>query len=121
MTTPEWIRELFASIDAMDADRFASFLSDDARFCFGNAPEVFGKESIRESVVGFFGNIKGLRHDILGTWTHSDTVICQGEVTYTRVDDSHIKLPFMNLFGMQDDRIKEYLIYIDITSLFAPD
>ena len=28
---PEWVSDLLASIDAMDADRFVSFLTEDGR------------------------------------------------------------------------------------------
>ena len=117
MAAPDWIRQLFEKIDAMDADGLASFLADDARFRFGNAPEVRGKKNIRDAVAGFFASIEGLRHGILNTWVHPDTVICQGEVTYTRTDGSQITIPFLNLFGMEGDRIGRYLIYADISSL----
>ena len=120
METPNWCQQLFERIDAMDADGFVSFLTDDAQFRFGNAQEVTGKEKIREAIAGFFASIKGLRHHILRTWVHPEAVICQGEVTYTRTDDSQITIPFVNLFSMEGDYINHYHIYIDITPLHRP-
>lgn len=115
----EKIESLFNDIDKMDADKFASYLDDNVRFRFGNAPVVEGKEAAREAVDGFFKSIKGIRHKKLRMWVHSDSVLYQGEVTYTRHDDSEITLPFFNVFLLNGDKIKEYLIYMDINPLFV--
>ena len=120
MEIKEKIIKLFESIDEMDTDKFASFLTDDARFRFGNAPDAVGKPAVKEAVAGFFTTIKRISHRHLNIWTVPDTVIYQGEVTYTRHDDSTLTLPFVNVFGMQGDLIKDYLIYIDINPLYAP-
>ena len=113
-----WVKELFASADAMDTEAFLGFLTNDARFRFGGASVVVGKEAIRTAIDGFFASIKGLRHDIVETWVHSQTVICHGDVTYTRTDGSEVTIPFVTIWRMQDSRIKEYLIYIDINPLW---
>ncbi len=114
----EKIKSLFNDIDKMDADKFASYLDDNVRFRFGNAPVVEGKEAARETVDGFFKSIKGIRHKKLRMWVHSDSVLYQGESTYTRHDDSEITLPFFNVFLLNGDKIKDYLIYMDINPLF---
>jgi len=114
-----WIRRVFASVDAKDTETFLSFLEDGAQFRFGSAPAVAGKEAIRNAVDTFFASIRGLRHEILETWLHTETVICQGRVTYTRTDGSELTLPFANIWRMRGDRIQEYLIYIDIQPLYS--
>ena len=121
MKNPAWVPQLFQSIDAMDTGKFITFIADDAQFKFGNAPPVVGKETIRQAVDGFFKSIKRIRHRLLNTWAYLDTVICQGEVTYTRHDDSQLTVPFVNIFGMKNNLIKDYLIYNDITALYAPN
>ena len=115
----DWVRQLFQTIDAKDTDGFLSFLSDDAQLRFGSAPVVVGKDAIREAIDGFFAGIAGLRHHIARTWVHPDSVICQGEVTYTRTDRSQVTLPFVNLFAMEGDHIEEYLVYIDLAPLYS--
>jgi hypothetical protein len=104
----------------MDANGFVSYLTEKARLRFGNGPVVTGREKIRETITGFFSSIKALRHVILETWTDSDVVILQGEVTYTRKDGSQIILPFMNLYRMKGNLIDQYLVYIDMSSLYSP-
>jgi ketosteroid isomerase-like protein len=116
-----WIKRLFSSVDNIDTEAFLSFLEDDALFRFGNEQVVSGKEAICKTLEEFFASIKGLRHEILETWFEAGTVICQGEVTYTRTDDSDIMIPFVNIFRMQGNRIREYLIYIDIKPLYSTD
>jgi ketosteroid isomerase-like protein len=116
----DWVRKLFSSVDDMDTEAFLDFLEDDALFRFGSEQGVTGKEAIRETIEGFFASIKGLRHEILETWFEAGTVICQGEVTYTRTDDSNITIPFVNILRMSGNRIREYLIYIDIKPLYSP-
>ena len=119
MEQTDWVQRIFNSIDAMDTNGFLSFLTDEVRFRFGNAPSAVGKEEVRQAIEEFFASIKGLKHRVLKTWAHSDAVICQGEVTYTRTDDSQVTIPFVNVWAVEADRIKDYLIYIDITPLYS--
>lgn len=115
----EKIESLFNDIDRMDADKFASYLDDNVRFRFGGAPVVEGKEAARQVVDNFFKAIKGIKHKKLRIWIHDDSVLYQGESTYVRHDNSEITLPFLNVFLLKGDKIKDYLIYMDINPLFA--
>ncbi len=114
-----WINSLFSTVDKMDADRFSAFLTQDASFRFANAPAVMGRENIRGAVSGFFTQIKALRHCVLKVWERDNTIICEGEVTYTRHNGSELTLPFVNIFRMETELITDYRIYIDISALFA--
>ncbi len=120
MSDTSFVAPLFRSIDAMDADRFASFLTRDAVFRFGNGPEVRGSDAIRATVAGFFGMIAGLEHRITDTWSQPGTVICRGEVTYTRKDGTKLTVPFADVFEMRGDQVGDYRIYMDVSALFSP-
>ena len=113
------LNNLFDAIDRMDAAGFTSFLTEDAVFRFGNAPQVNGQANIQASVEGFFSSIAGIKHRILNVWENQKSIAIQGEVTYIRKDGKKITLPFANVFKMQGSLIREYLIYIDIAPLFA--
>jgi ketosteroid isomerase-like protein len=115
-----WVRRLFAAVDAKDTEMFLSFLHDDARFRFGNAPAVTGKDAIRAALAAFFGSIRGLRHEIPYIWFQAETIICEGESTYTRTDGTTVTIPFVTLWRMRGERIQDYRIYIDMQPLFAP-
>ena len=114
------LEDLFASIDSQDAERFVTFLTPDASFRFGSAPAAHGTKAIRAAVGGFFETIRGLRHEVLRSMAGDAVLVCEGNVTYTRIDGSEIALPFVDVFEMSDDGlIADYKIYMDIAPLYA--
>lgn len=119
MQQAEQIEALFSAIDAKDEQAFGRFLSEDVTFRFGNVPPVVGRQAAVAAVEQFFASIAGLRHDLFETWTRPDSVICRGEVTYKRHNGSQVTVPFMDYFGLADDKILHYQIYIDISPLLA--
>jgi len=119
MATPTWVTTLFHALDTFNAKTFASFLTDDAIFVFGNAEPVRGKQSIHDTVAGFFTSIQAIRHDLLDTWTLPETIICRGVVTYTRHSGTQLSVPFANVFKLRGDLIQDYLIYVDNSQLYT--
>lgn len=119
MNSTDWIPALFSNIDAKDTARFLDFLTDDAEFRFGNAPAVVGKPAIGAAVDGFFASIRGSRHDLVRSWAPQGHCICQGSVSYARLDGSSVTVPFVNVLGMRDSLINDYRIYIDLSPLYA--
>ena len=53
------VKEIFASIDGMNADAFVAHLTEDVTFRFGNAEAVHGRAAVAEAVNGFWGTIGG--------------------------------------------------------------
>jgi len=119
MTTQLDIDRLFKTIDQMDPDEFAAFLTEDGTFVFGNAEPVSGRVAIRDAVAGFYSTIKALQHQVGETWEGHDTLVAEGRVTYTRHDGSTITLPFVNVFRLQGELVRDYRIHMDITPLYA--
>ena len=110
---------LFAAIDRNDATAFVGYLADDAVFRFGSAPAVHGRDEIRVAVDGFFGTIAGCSHAVHKTISSGSTLVCEGEVTYTRHNGTEITLPFTDVFEYHGDRIAKYKIYMDVNPLYA--
>ena len=119
MTTPVWVKTLFQALDAFDAHTFASFLTEDATFVFANQEPVKGKHAIRDYVARFFTSIAAIRHDVSETWTVPDAIISRGTVTYTRHNGTQLKVPFANVFRLRNERIQDYLIYVDNSKLYT--
>jgi len=115
----QWVYDLFTSIDAMQADQFVTFLTEDAQFTFGNAAPVVGRAAIRDAVAAFFKTLKGLHHDITNVWEVGESVICQLAITYTRLDNREVKIPAANIFHMRDQLVHDYRIYIDLSPVYA--
>ena len=119
MEKKQWLESIGRAIDSLDADKFVEFLTEDSVFRFGNQPDVNGKTQVRDYVAGFFGMIGGSEHKVLDFWEKENTVVWQGEVIYTRLDRKKVTVNFVNIFNMQGHLIKDYLIYIDNSPLFA--
>ena len=113
------LSDLFAAIDKRDTAAFVAFLTDGGEFRFGSAPPATGRDAIAAAVGGFFESIAGLRHRIDNAMREADTLVCEGEVTYTRHDGSEVALPFADVFEMDGALIDNYKIYMDIGPLYA--
>jgi hypothetical protein len=112
------VTRLFQGIDNLDTDAFLAFLSDDVLFRFGNADPVTGKAAVGEAVGGFFGSVKGIRHELSASWEEDGVIICHGTVTYTRHDATTLSVPFANILGIENKLINKYLIFVDISELY---
>jgi len=119
MDMQSFLKSVMGSVDAKDAEKFVTHLTDDATFRFANMEPVKGKENVKQAVAGFFGSIDGLKHNILETLEQNGTVVCRGEVTYTRKDKSRLTVPFANFLKLNGEKVKEYLIYVDASQLYA--
>lgn len=115
---PRWLESLFNVIDAADVTGFGAYLTEDAVLRFGNASPVHGRAAIEQTVRHFFASIRRSRHRIERVWPGADAIAVDGFVTYTRLDGSEVTLPFADTLVLREDRIAEYLIYIDLTPLF---
>jgi len=111
---------LFGAIDSRSTDEFLACIAPEASFRFGSAPEVEGHDGIRTAVEGFFRSIAALSHRVDRAIADGETLVCEGEVTYTRRDGSEVTLPFANILDLADGLISRYRIYIDIAPLYGP-
>ena len=116
---PDWIVILFRNIDAMDVDAFVEYLTADAVCVYGSGTPVTGKENIKNFLGAFYGNLNEIKHLITGVWEIGEALFVQTRCTYTMKDDRVITIPAMNLFHMEGDLVKEYLIYADPSPMMA--
>jgi len=114
------VKEVFKTVDGMDADGFASFFADDCRLCFGNSEPMIGRAAIRDGIAGFFASIDGLRHDVSNVWEQTGTFIVETQVTYNRKDGGIVTVPAISILDMTGQgRISDYRIYVDLAPLFG--
>ena len=110
--------DLFADIDSMDPDAFASHLADDVRFVFGNAEPVIGRDNVRDTWAGFCDGIAGVSHEVIEQWNTEPATIVESIVTYTRKDGSTVSLPVVTIYRASDELIDDYRIFMDVAPLF---
>jgi hypothetical protein len=120
MQTQQWLERLFSSIDARRTHEFVGFLTEDALFRYGSNAEVHGRPAIAACVDYVFTTFRASAHQLLRSWDTADCRIAQGVVTYTRLDEGKVSLPFCNVMTMQNNLVARYEIVIDPTPLMTP-
>lgn len=118
MEYKDLVSAAYQSIDSADAAKFASFITPDGIFRFANVPAVKGNKAIEEFIAGFFKSLKGISHSNLESWSVEDVVFVNGNVKYTRHNNTSLEAPFSCTWKMKDGLIHEYLIFIDASELY---
>jgi hypothetical protein len=113
------VAKIFAGIDSLDPAQFVAHLTPDAKFRFGNADPVVGREAVAAAVAGFFATIDGMKHHILNSWAVGDTAIVQIDVEYLRKDGKSVITPNADILIFDGDLVRDWQIYIDITPVYA--
>lgn len=110
-----WLERLFAVVDSKNAAEFAEYFVEEGRFVYGSRTLVEGKQAIRDYVAGFFASLVGIHHTVFDAWLIDDRIFVELEVTYELKDGRRLTLPAFDLFKMEGELIKDYLIYLDPT------
>jgi len=113
----DMVKTLYQAVDSLDVAALAPFLANDVTFQLGNFPAIHGKEPALEANDGFFKTIASMRHTIDGIWAQGPTVICNGNVTYTRLDGTELTIPFATILFLANDKITTYQVYADVSPL----
>ena len=109
---------MYRAIDAKNGVKMVSFMTEDSIFRFANMPPVQGKQNIINFLDGFFQSIKSIHHTGIECWNSGNAWFVEGNVAYTRHNDSVLKVPFGVLLKMDADLIKDFLIYVDASELY---
>jgi len=118
MELKSFVTEVYQSIDRADATKFASYITPNGCFRFGNNPAVVGTSAIDAYVDGFFKSLKGIDHSNLEFWKADDAIFVNGIVKYSRHNGSTLEVPFSCTWMMKDLLIDQYLIFIDSSELY---
>lgn len=117
-----WLKELFASIDRMDAKAYADFFTDDASFQMANQPPAVGRLAISGMAQFVFDRLLSLRHDIVKTWILENEILVEGRVFYHTKDSRQLDFPFFSVFELSGEpnqkQIRSYRAFIDAHELF---
>ena len=119
--TYQEVRRVFNLLDHFDVDGFGELIAESGEVRFGNGLALVGADAIGEGQRGFFASIKKMEHALMpeGIWSKNGSFVVEGTVTYTRLDDSTLTIPFADTFHLQDGKIKKLYVYFDLVPLFA--
>jgi hypothetical protein len=114
------IKSALKAVDQMDAKVFAHYFSEYGEFQFANHPSVLGLMAIENSVQNFFSTIHSLSHEIATIHDGENSTTIRGHVTYTKKDQSRVKIPFSNYFEFDSNsKFQKWQIFIDLEPLFS--
>jgi ketosteroid isomerase-like protein len=119
MAQGDFINKMYQAIDRKDTSGLMGFMTEDSIFRFANIPAVEGKDNIASFLDAFFAGIKSIRHSGIEYWNSGNAWFITGNVSYTRPDDFTLTVPFGVLLKMKGDLIKEYLVFVDNSSLYG--
>ncbi|MCT4630669.1 nuclear transport factor 2 family protein [Winogradskyella sp.] len=105
-------------LDSKDSDSVLSLLTEDCLFVAGNNEPITGKEAIKVILENFFAAVKSTKHEVTDIFESKNSLVHRGKVTYTRLDNSQLIVPFCDVFKMKGNLISAYYIYIDWSELF---
>jgi len=117
MNKSVFTEDLYKAVDNKSVERLSVFMADVIHFRIANYPPVIGKEATLEANRSFFSSIDSMTHRIDNIWECGDDIICNGNVDYIRLDGSEYSVPFATVLKIKDDKIVEYLVYVDISLL----
>ena len=121
----EIIKRLFETLESgpdspiQASDKYVKFLTKDAQFRLGNLDTLVGHKAIKNSLVDFCQQVKGIYHDIKRKWEIGDVVFLDMEATYYRLDGTAVILPVMDFIQFKGDLIQELQIFMDINPVFV--
>ncbi len=114
-----WVNEMFEALDADGVPGLFPYLDEQVLFRFGSFPPDRGRDRFAAAWAAMSPRVRGLSHELVESWAIEDRVICHGYVSYTLVDGSTVTVPFANFFRLREDRITEYLIYVDASAVLG--
>ncbi|MBN3495715.1 nuclear transport factor 2 family protein [Vibrio neptunius] len=118
MTTyRNFVRTLYNVVDAKDTQALAELLHPDVSFVFSNSDPIKGIENVLAINAQFFTTIHSMTHSFYGIYEDGDDLMCDGQVSYIRLDGTPYKANFATVLRLQDGLIREYKIYADLSEL----
>ncbi len=117
MNANNLIKDLYESIDAKKTNYLDQILAEQVQFRIGNYDIVSGKQAVLAANQEFFTSIDKMSHTIDNVWAVKDDIICNGQVSYVRLDGSEFSVTFATTLKLQENRIIDYLVYVDISGL----
>ena len=117
---PEFAREVFRRVDGFNPAEFAELFAPDGTLVFANGDPMTGPAAIEAGVAGFFGTIKGIRHEIVSEWHQQGDTVLELAVTYDRLDGKQVTIPVATIWHRcGDGLIDDYRVFFDLAPVYA--
>jgi len=111
------ITDLYRHVDGKNVNALNELLSEEVSFRLGNGDEIIGKNAVLAANANFFSSITSMHHSIADIVSLDDKLFCHGEVDYIRLDGSHCSAYFSTMLVLENNKIRDYLVFADISAL----
>jgi ketosteroid isomerase-like protein len=115
----DWVKDYYASIDAMNMQETLAGLTEDVKFRFGSNPTTTGKEAVEQGLSQLWSALESMSHSMTGVWESGNVTIIEADVTYTRKDGKVVVLPVATILRREGNLINDFRVNMDINPLFA--
>ncbi|GAA1835200.1 hypothetical protein GCM10009836_11940 [Pseudonocardia ailaonensis] len=116
----DWVRDFYATLDALDLAAFLARFTDDAVLVLGNQPPAVGKDQITGVLGGMFAALSGLHHEYRAVHEVPGGAVCELTVTFTLHDGAQVTVPAMDALDRgPDGRITAMRVAVDLAPLMA--
>jgi limonene-1,2-epoxide hydrolase len=113
-------KKMVEALTVEDWEAFYPFFTEDLFYKVGANKPLHGSKAAAGFLSNFYQIIKPTKHDIRGTWQIENTVIIEMDANYKRVSDGKkITVPCTDIYRFQEDLIKEWRVYPDMSPVEA--
>jgi ketosteroid isomerase-like protein len=114
------VRQMFLAGESMHVENFVKFYSDECWYQFANFPVAHSPQEIVDASQAFLSKVAKVLHHITNLWeVEPGVLVCEMMVDYTRHDGKVFSLPCCDTIRIEDGKVKELRIYMDINPVFA--
>jgi hypothetical protein len=114
-----WLKEKYIAVDAMDAEKYRTFLAPDCQLQFGNNPIVKCNNEIIGGIKHFWETINGLDHSFLNVLGSDQYFAAEAIIDYTRKDNQVVQIPCVTIIQRNDEGLAYSIqIFIDTTPIY---
>jgi len=109
------VREFIAEWSNLDAEKLASYFTDDGIYHNIPSSAVQGRENIQQFIAEFTRPWESTEWEIISLLAEGDLVMVE-RLDRTVVAGSPVNLPCLGYFEMEDGKIKEWRDYFDLST-----
>jgi hypothetical protein len=114
-----WLKEKYLAVDAMNAEKYRTFLAEDCELQFGNNPIVKCNNEIIGGIKHFWETINGLHHSFTNIIGTDDYFAAEAIISYTRKNNDVVQVPCVTTIKRNEQNLATSIkIFIDLTPVY---
>ncbi len=113
------VAAMCAAVDRGEAEDFASWFADDARYRFGNGEATIGRPAVVAATEGAANSLPWVRHTVDQVAHVGDQLFCRFTISTADAAGTTINLPCVTVIWIAQDEIVDYQVTMDLAPAFS--